>query len=152
MFRAKHLALPFYASLLLLPPALFGEELPASPPNLVMASGTPVELQLAETISSAHAHKGDHLGFVVTKDVEVGGFTVIHAGAPAGGSVIAVKGKRPLGMGGDVILKLDSVELATGERVELVAKKEFKGRSHTIRMAVGMAMTAALYAPAAPAL
>jgi LssY C-terminus len=152
MFRAKHLALPFYASLLLLPPALFGEELPASPPNLVMASGTPVKLQLAETISSAHAHKGDHLGFVVTKDVEVGGFTVIHAGAPAGGSVIAVKGKRPLGMGGDVILKLDSVELATGEKVELVAKKEFKGRSHTIRMAVGMAITAALYAPAAPAL
>jgi hypothetical protein len=53
-------------------------------------------------------------------------------------------------MGGDIILKLDSVELTTGERVGLDASKEFKGRAHTIRMAVGMAVTAAFYPPAAP--
>ena len=151
MFRSKHLALPLYASLLLLPQEILSEELPASPPKLVMGSGTPVQLQLAQTISSAHAHKGDHLEFVVVKDVEVGGFTVIRAGAPAEGSVTAVKGKRPFGMGGDVSLKLDSVELASGERIELVANREFKGRSHTIRMAMGMAVTAAFYLPAAPA-
>jgi LssY C-terminus len=87
---------------------------------------------------------------VVVKDVEVGGFTVIRAGAEAKGSVIGVKGKRPLGMGGDIILTLDSVELTTGATVGLVASKEFKGRAHTIRMAVGMAVTAAFYAPAAP--
>lgn len=150
MFRAKHLALPLYASLLLLPQALFGEELPTSPATLVMQSGTPVKLQLTQTISSAHARKGDRLDFVVVKDVDVGGFTVIRAGALAEGTVIAVKGKRPLGMGGDIILKLDSVELTTGERAELVARREFKGRAHTIRMAVGMAVTAAFYPPAAP--
>jgi hypothetical protein len=45
---------------------------------------------------------------------------------------------------------VDSVELTTGERVRLVARKEFKGRSHTIRMGVEMAIIAALYMPAAP--
>ncbi len=115
-----------------------------------MERGTPVKLQLAQTVSSAHSHKGDCLDFVVVKDVEVGGFTVIRAGAEAKGSVIGVKGKRPLGMGGDIILTLDSVELTTGATMGLVASKEFKGRAHTIRMAVGMAVTAAFYAPAAP--
>lgn len=150
MFRSKHLGLPLCAAFLLLPQDILSEELPASPPKLVMGSGTPVQLQLAETISSAHVHKGDRLKFVVVKDVEVGGFTVIRAGAPAEGSVVAVKGKRPFGMGGDVTLKLDSVELTSVERIALEAHKEFKGRSHTIRMAMGIAVTAAFYPPAAP--
>jgi hypothetical protein len=54
-------------------------------------------------------------------------------------------------MGGDLIIKLDSVELITGESVALLARREFKGRSHTIRMGVEMAITAAIYLPAAPA-
>jgi hypothetical protein len=117
-----------------------------------MASSTPVQLQLSETISSAHAHKGDRLQFVVLKDVDINGFTVIRAGAPAEGSVVAVKGKRPLGMGGDVILKLDSVQSASGLRIDLNAHREFKGRAHTIRMFMGIVVTAAFYLPAAPAL
>ena len=150
MSVTDHLTLAIYALLLLLPQGVFGQARPAGAAKLVIESGTPVRLQLARTISSADEHKGDSLDFVVVKDVEVGGFTVIRAGGQAEGSVIAVKGKRPLGMGGDIILKLDSVELTTGERVGLDASKEFKGRAHTIRMAVGMAVTAAFYPPAAP--
>ncbi len=127
-------------------------ELVTTPDQLLMESGTPVKLQLTQTITFAHAHKGDRLAFVVEKDVDVGGYTVIRAGAPAEGAVVAVKGKRPFGMGGDIILKLDSVELATGEKAGLVGRREYKGRAHTIRMAVGMAVTAAFHAPAAPVL
>ena len=114
MSRAEHLAPPVYAFLLLLSHGLFGQGLPASPARLFMPSGTPVKLQLAQTISSAHAHKSDRLDFVVVKDVAVGGFTVIRAGALAEGSVFGVKEKRLLGMGGNVIIKLDSVELTNG--------------------------------------
>ncbi len=142
---------PVYTLLLLLPHALFGQGLPASSANLVLERGTPVELQSAQTISSAHARKGDRLEFVVTRDVGMAGFTVIPAGARATGSVIGVKKKRLLGLGGDLIIKLDSVELATGESVGLVARKEFKGRAHTIRMGVGMAIAAAVYLPVVPA-
>ena len=151
MFWTERLNLPVCAVFLLLPHALFGQGLPAVTPELVLPRGTPVELQSAQTISSAHAHKGDRVEFVVAKDVQSAGFTVISAGARAEGSVIGVKGKRPLGMGGDLIIKLDSVELTTGESVALAARKEFKGKSHTIRMGVAMAVTAAIYLPAAPA-
>jgi hypothetical protein len=151
MSWTKRFALPVCTLFLLLPHALFSQGLPAAPAGLVLPSGTPVELQSMQTISSARAHKGDRVDFVVAKDVQSAGFTIIGAGARAQGSIIGVKGKRPLGMGGDVIIKLDSVELTTGDSVALVARKEFKGKSHTIRMGVAMAITAAIYLPAAPA-
>jgi hypothetical protein len=151
MSWTRPFALSVCTMFLVLPHALFGQGLPASPAALVLPSGTPVELQSVETISSARARKGDRIEFVVIRDVQAAGFMVIGAGARAEGSVIGVKGKRPLGMGGDLIIKLDSVQLATGESVSLVARREFKGRSHTIRMGVAMAITAAIYLPAAPA-
>jgi len=151
MSWTKRFALPVCTLILLLPHALLSQGLPAAPAGLVLPSGTPVELQSVQTISSARAHKGDRVDFVVAKDVQAAGFTIIGAGARAQGSIIGVKGKRPLGMGGDLIIKLDSVELATGDSVALVARKEFKGKSHTIRMGVAMAITAAIYLPAAPA-
>jgi hypothetical protein len=151
MYWTKRFAPPVCTLFLLLPHALFSQGLPVAPAELVLPSGTPVELQSMQTISSARAHKGDRVDFVVAKDVQSAGFTIIGAGARAQGSIIGVKGKRPLGMGGDVIIKLDSVELTTGDSVALVARKEFKGKSHTIRMGVAMAITAAIYLPAAPA-
>jgi LssY C-terminus len=151
MSRAKHLISPAYALLLLLgQEGLYGQGSPLNSTRLIMASGTPVKLQLAQTISSAHAHKSDRLDFIVVRDVEIEGFTVISAGAKAVGSVISVKGKRPLGIGGEVTIKLDSVELTTGDQAQLIARKEFKGRPRTIRMGVGMAVAAAIYLPAAP--
>ncbi len=118
--------------------------------KLVLKSGTPVKLQVAQTISSLHANKNDRLKFVVLDDVDVGGFTVIRAGSTAEGSVVGVKGKRPLGLGGNLTIQLDSVELAGGEKVQVSARQEFKGKSHTIRMAIRTAIAAAIYLPAAP--
>jgi hypothetical protein len=151
MSWTERFTLPVCTLCLLLPHGLFAQRLPAGPAELVLPSGTPVELQSVQTISSARARKGDRVSFVVTRDVQAEGFTIIGSGARAEGSVIGRKGKRPLGMGGDLIIKLDSVELTTGETVALVARKEFKGRSHTIRMGVAMAIAAAIYLPAAPA-
>jgi hypothetical protein len=90
-----------------------------------------VKLQFAQTASSAHVRKGDRLNFVVVSEVAVGGFTLISAGTVAAGSVIGVRKKRPLGIGGKMIVKLDSVELTNGENVDLVGRREFKG-THTL--------------------
>ena len=123
----------------------------AQPPaTLVLADGTPVALQLDETISSAHARVGDQLSFVVVRDVTVQGFTIIPAGSAASGSLARVHGRRMLGIGGNLVIKLDSVQLANGEHVALRARKEVKGTSHTWRMAAGMAITSLIYMPAAP--
>ncbi len=121
-----------------------------SPQPLVLADGTPVALQLDETISSAHARVGDHLSFLVVRDVTVQGFTVIPAGSTASGSLVRVHGRRILGIGGNLVLKLDSVELLNGDHVALRARKEVKGTSHTWRMAAGVAITSAFYFPVAP--
>lgn len=150
MYRKAFLFTTFSLFLLLLPHRISGQESLDSPARLLLEIGTPVKLQLAQTMSSAHAHKNDEVGFVVVEDVSFEGFTIIQAGAAALGSVVGVKRKRPLGMGGEMIIKLDWVELTTGERVELIARRKFKGRSHTVRMVVGMAITAAIYLPAAP--
>ncbi len=137
-------------ALILLPSGLFGQGLPAGPAKVAVESGTPVKLQIAQTISSAHARKGDRLDFTVVDDVVVEGFTVIRSGAPATGSVLRVRGKRPLGIGGAVVVNLDSVELSTGEMAPLIGSKKFKGRSHSIRMGLRVAVTAAIYLPASP--
>ena len=70
---------------------LSGQESPVSLSTLLIKSGTPVELRLTETISSEGAHKGDRLEFVVVKDVDIGGFTVIRTGAMAKGSIVGVR-------------------------------------------------------------
>ena len=131
-------------------PCVRAQETIATPARLVIPDGTPVKLRIAESVSSTHARVGDLLDFVVVKDVNVGGFTVISAGTVARGSVTRVKGRRPLGMGGEVSLKLDSVGLANGDRVRLRASKEIKGHSRTNLMVGGMIVTGLVFLPATP--
>jgi|HubBroStandDraft_1064217.scaffolds.fasta_scaffold19744_3 hypothetical protein len=150
MAYPERLTRPLYILLLSIAPGQFGHGLQASPAVLMMKSGTPVKLRLAETISSAHARKGDRLEFEVVKDVIVRGFTVIRSGSRAQGTVVGVKGRRPLGMGGDVAIELNSVELGTGRSVGLVVRRNFKGRSHILRMGMEVAIAGAVYWPAAP--
>ena len=147
-----YLLMSFSFSLSYLPCGSFARALLLSSAELVVASGTPVKLQLAQTISSAHARSGDRLDFVVVEDVTVAGLTVIRAETIASGSVIKVDGKRFFGLGGNVIIKLESVELVTGDRVRLRARREFKGGSHTKLMAEGMLLAGLIYLPAAPVL
>src|SRR5580704_6073560 len=92
-------------------PWALAQELSAVPASVSIPEGTPVRLQIADNVSSAHAHTGDQLNFVVVSAVSVGGFTVIPAGTVARGSVTGVKGRRFLGIGGRVALKLDSLQL-----------------------------------------
>ena len=150
MFQPKHLTLSVYTLVNLIPCFAVAEELPSVPATVLIKSGTAVKLQFSNTISSASAHKGDKVDFVVEKGVAVDGYTVVRAGEMARGSVVEVEQKRLLGMGGRVTVRLDSVRLANGERVGLEARQRFKGRSHTLRMGLAMAVTGAIYFPAAP--
>lgn len=124
----------------------------ANSAETVIPDGTPVKLRLLRTITSTHARRGDRLDFEVVKDVTVNGFTVIRAGSMASGSVAHINGRRLAGLGGKVVVELDSVELVTGERISLQGRKEFKGGSHTKLMAEGMVVAGLIYLPAAPAL
>jgi hypothetical protein len=144
--------LVYLLATLFLLPTVSAAEIAATPTQLVLPDGTPVRVQLAENISSARAHVGDRVNFVVVQDVSQGGFTVIPAGTKALGSVTAVKGRRFLGIGGKVSLELDSLELANGDLVGLRASKEVKGGSRTKLMVAGMIAAGCIFLPAAPIL
>jgi hypothetical protein len=131
-------------------PCASAQEMGATPARLTIPDGTPIKLRLSESVSSAHARVGDRLDFVVVRDVNVGGFTVIPAGTVARGSVTEVKHKRFLGIGGDVALKLDSVALVNGDSVGLRAHMNVKGRSRTKLMAAAMVATGLIFLPATP--
>jgi len=137
---------------ILLAPCAAAQETSAIPARLIIPDQTPVKLQLTESVSSAHARPRDRLDFIVARDVNIEGFTVIPAGTVASGSVTGVKGKRLLGIGGNVALKLDSVELANGDRVGLHARLNVKGCSRTKLMAAGMIATGLVFLPATPVL
>ncbi len=150
MARIRFLRLFVYALVLLAPACVFSRELPDYSAKIVIKSGTAVKLQFTDTICSASAHARDSLNFRVAKDVIADGFTVIPAGSIARGRVTGVKPKRMLGIGGKVSVTLDSLQLPEGAIVDLVAQQKFKGRSHTIRMGIEMAIASAIYFPAAP--
>jgi hypothetical protein len=137
--------------MMLLTRCVSSQEINAVPAKLIIPDGTAIELRLAESVSSAHAHVGDLLTFVVVKDVNIGGFTVVEAGTMARGYITAVKGRRLLGFGGKVVFKLGSVGLVTGDRAQLLASKEVKGGSHTMLMMEGAIVTSLIFLPAAPA-
>ena len=107
MPRANRRSLLAYTLLFLLSSGSWGQEVSEGLTHLVIPDGTPVKLQMIRTISSAHAREGDRLDFVVVKDVTVGGSTIIQAGTVASGSVVKVEGKRLLGIGGKVVIKLE---------------------------------------------
>ncbi len=140
----------YFLLLMFLLPDASAQEMSAVPATLTISDGTPIKLQLAENVSSTHARVGDSLDFVVVRDVNVGGFTVIPAVTMASGSVTEVKGRRFLGIGGSVTLKLDSVELANGDWVGLRAGMRVKGQSRTRLMALGMIATGLFFLLAAP--
>ncbi len=151
MFSAFLDKIPAYVLVtILLAPCAAAQETSALPASLTIPDGTPIKLRLTESVSSARARPGDRLDFIVVRDVNVEGLTVIPAGTVASGSVTGVKGKRLLGIGGNVALKLDSVGLANGDRVGLHARLNVKGRSRFILMAAGMIATALVFPPATP--
>ena len=130
-------------------PCAPAQEMRATPARLLIPDGTPIKLQLAESVSSAHARPGDQLDFVVVRDVNVEGLTVIPAGTVASGSVTGVRGRRFLGIGGRVALKLDSVALANGGRIALLARMAKSGRTRIKTMAAAMIATGLVFLPAA---
>lgn len=138
------------ACLLLLASALPGRAITPQSVHLLIKKDTPIELRLAQTISSAKAHRGQRVDFVVIHNLEVDGFTVIRRGTPAIGSVARVRRNHPLGIPGDVTLQLDSVKMTDGKRIRLAALRRFKGKARVLRMGIKMVLTGAVFWPLAP--
>jgi hypothetical protein len=151
MLRRRSLVLTLQV-LLLWSNVVRGRETPSSADSLVLERGTPIRLQLAQTISSATLNKGDSVAFVVQRAVVLGGLTLVRAGSKVNGVVVDVQRRRLFGMGGNITIQISSVQASSGDTIGLGACLEFKGKSHIIRMAAAAAIVASIYLPATPAL
>ena len=88
--------------------------------------------------------------FIVVRAVSLEGLTVIPAGTIARGSITGIRGRKLLGIGGKVSLRVDALELTDGDQIELRGSKEVKGGSRTKLMLGAMIITSLIFLPAAP--
>ena len=154
---ARTLLLPYHRTpafmlsiLLLLPPGLLAEGGGNNIAQVSIPDGTPVQLRLIRTVSSATAKTGDPLDFAVENDVNGSGLTVVPEGSLAKGTVLSVKRRSILGIGGRVVYSVNSISLSSGETIAAHARKVAKGNSRVGRMLAGVAITGLLFLPAAP--
>jgi hypothetical protein len=123
---------------------------PRQPLAFGLEDATPVKLRLNRTISSADAHVNDTVDFDVVEQVVVKGEVVIPRGSMALGTVTAAEPKRRMARGGKLDVNIDSVRLASGEKIPLRAVKDAKGGGHVGAMTGAMVATAIVFFPAAP--
>jgi len=92
----------------------------ASPiPGVLVPGGTIVTVSLVEPLSSRTAKEGDQIAVKVAKEVDVGGFVVIPAGAPGHATVETAEHAGSNGHGGQLALVVDWVYSKDGGKIKL---------------------------------
>jgi hypothetical protein len=144
-------------SFILMPTSISGQtaaettvQAPKAPLGFGLEDGTPVKLRLNRNLSSKDAKTGETIDFQVLEDVKFGDIIIVPIGGIALGTVTRAKPKGRMGKSGKLDIRIDSVQLASGEKVPLRAVKENKGKSRTGTMTGAMVATGILFFPAAP--
>lgn len=124
---------------------------PGQPPAAdTLLDGTPVQLRISQTISSADAKVGQEIPFEVVEEVDVDGVPVIAKGATAIGTVTAAEPKRSMGRAGKLDISISYVRMKDEEKAELRAVKDAKGGGHVGAMTGAIVATSIVFFPAAP--
>lgn len=118
--------------------------------DVKIPDGTPLEVELMSTISSATAKEGDVVDFTIVSPVVVNGVTVIEKGAPAKARIAAVKKAGYWGKAGRLGWTMQDVLLIDGNRTPLRMEKKLTGDSKGGTVATGAIITAVVFWPAAP--
>jgi len=90
-----------------------------SPAFPVLREGTPVMLQLDQTVSSRTARMGQRVAFEVTEDVSVDGRVVVPSGSVALGTVTEASRNLWIAHAGHLSVHIDAVRLPGGQAVPL---------------------------------
>ena len=123
---------------------------PKEPLTFGLQDGTPVKLRINRNISSADAKTGETVDFEVLEDVKLGETVVVPRGGIALATVTLAKPRGRMGKAGKLDINIDSVRLASGEKVALRAVKETKGDGRTGVMTGAIVASSILFFPAAP--
>ncbi len=91
------------------PPVRSAPAPPPVPVTYTIPANTSVSVSLGQTIDSKSATEGQNFTATVATPVTVGGRTVIRAGSPASGTIVATKNRGRFAGQGFLELRLDSV-------------------------------------------
>ena len=87
--------------------------------SVLVPGGTTVAVSLSEPVSSATAKVDDQVAIVVKRDVDIGGWIVIPAGANGHATVTEAQGAASNGSGGKLAMSVDWVYSADGGKIQL---------------------------------
>jgi hypothetical protein len=98
-----------------------------SPPKATIPAGTPVQLMLVRSVSSASAKAGASVSLCTADAVSIGGKVVIERFAPASGFVLGTGSGPNVGGGGTIVLRAGSVVARDGSSIPLAGNLEVRG-------------------------
>ena len=122
---------------------------PAQRPVVVKAA-TPLEIELAYTVSSKELHEGDPVSFRAVHPLKIDNQVVIERGALATANVTKAKGGRAWGRGGELAWQMQNVVAVDGSHIPLRFSNATHGDNKPGTMITGMAITGLFFFPAVP--
>jgi len=117
---------------------------------ITIPDGTPVEIEMAYTVSSADVEEGTAISFNVVLPVKINNNTVIARGARATARVTKAKKGGSWGRAGQLAWAMQDVAAIDGSRIALQFAKSTKGDSKGGTVATAMVVTGLIFWPAAP--
>ena len=124
----------------------------AVPSVEAVPTGTGVEVELLENISSESLKAGQSIPFKLVHALEVNGVTVLTAGTQFSGTVTSANPSGHWGKAGAFDLKLDPLKLADGTlvRVDFHRPARVNARGEKIGETIGTAIVMTYYFPLIP--
>ena len=105
---------------------------PAFATQVIVPQGTPVRLKLHDVLTTENVVKGDQVRFDVAEDVVVATHVVIEKGAPAVGTVVAVRGAgKRNAKDASVTFQFKSVRSVDSQDISLRAHQDKRKKSET---------------------
>jgi hypothetical protein len=105
--------------------------------ELVLNSGTPITLAVAEEVNSSTHKEGDTFKLTVLNDVKIDQTVVIPRGTPAVGEITWRTGKGAFGKSGKLEFALRNIEL-DGTKIPISGEFRQEGEGNTIATGVGV--------------
>lgn len=123
---------------------------PLKPLRVKIPKGTPLDVEMAYTISSQEVRAGELISFRVVNPVLVDGVVVIAVGATASARVVKASRGGHFGRAGRIAWTMQDVTAVDGTRVPLASTGRIVGDSKGAKVATQMILTGALMPIIAP--
>lgn len=127
-------------------PAKTVSEVP-TPTEIIIPDGTEIEVELKNNLSGEEAKLGDVVDFIVVRDVQVNGVTVIAQGASAKANITAAKKAGRWGRTGKLDWAMKDVQTVNNNRIPVRFTKANVGGSKGGTVAVAAVATTVLLGP-----